>query len=129
MASDLKVPETSISESKSPIIYLSKEAAFGYVKEELQKVDNVRKAGIKEIEEVICDAGKKADNNYASLGRFKKAQEQHQLAEEVLFIGVVAALSGFVTYSAHSLFQWLYKRLKKSFSQKKVNHGGTDSGE
>jgi hypothetical protein len=123
--SNLKAPEVSISEPKGRIS-LSKEAAFNYVKEELQKVENIRKAGIKEIEEVIRDANEKIDNNYASLEDFQKAQKKHEIAELVLFVGVVSALSGFAAYSASSLFQWLYKRLKKASSKKKLHDGDNE---
>jgi hypothetical protein len=42
----------------------------------------------------------------------------------VLFVGVVSALSGFAAYSATSLFQWLYKRLRKASSKKNFNDEG-----
>jgi hypothetical protein len=122
-ASTLKVPKASISEPKERI-FLSKEVAFSQLKEDLQNVENIRKAGIKEIEEVIRDASEKIDNNYASLERFRKAQKKHEIAELLLFVGVVSALSGFAAYSASSLFQWLYKRLRKASSKKNFNDGG-----
>jgi hypothetical protein len=122
-ASALKVPEVSSSEPKG-CISLSKTVAFNHLKEDLQKVENIRKAGIKEIEEVIRDASEKIDNKCASLEHFQKAQKKHELAELVLFVGVVSALSGFAAYSATSLFQWLYKRLRKASSKKNFNDEG-----
>jgi len=122
-ASALKVPEVSSSEPKGRIS-LSKTVAFNHLKEDLQKVENIRKAGIKEIEEVIRDASEKFDNKCASLEHFQKAQKKHELAELVLFVGVVSALSGFAAYSATSLFQWLYKRLRKASSKKNFNDEG-----
>jgi hypothetical protein len=122
-ASTLKVPGVSISEPKGHI-FLSKEVAFNHLKEKLQKVENIRKAGIKEIEEVIHDAKEKIDNNYASLEHFQKAQKKHELVELVLFVGVVSALSGFAAYSASSLFQWVYKRLRKASIKKNFNDEG-----
>src|SRR5271170_145925 len=122
-ASDLKAPEVSNSEPKGRI-FLSKEAAFSQLKEDLQKVENIRKAGIKEIEVVIRDASEKIDNNYASLEHFQKAQKKHEVAELVLFVGVVSALSGFAAYSGSSLFQWLYRRLRKPSSKQNFNDGG-----
>src|SRR5271169_831150 len=92
-AADTKLP-ADISEVNTPL-YVSKEAAFNHVKEELQKVENVRSAGIEAIEEVIWGASKKADNYYATLDHFKKARKKHEIAEVVLSIGVASALTGF----------------------------------
>jgi len=121
-ASDLKVSAIHISEPKTPI-YVSKEAAFNYVKQELQEVENVRKAGIEEIETAIWDASQNADNHYATLDQLSKAHKKHEVVKLVVFVGVVGALSGF---AAHSFFQWFFRKLMKTLGKKKLNDGASE---
>jgi len=120
---DVNASVIYISEPKTPI-YVSKETAFSYVKEELQKVEIFRKAGIEEIERAIRDASQNADNHYVTLDHLNQNQKKRQMLGPVVFAGVASALSSFI---AHTLIHWVLKiEFKKNSSKETLNEGGNE---
>ena len=109
----LKVPEISISEPKTPI-YIPKEWALNYLKEEFQQVQSRRQAGIEKIQGVKKDSFEQAEKYHAILTHYHKARRIHEIAEVAVFRGVAIAVVSFVVIGATSVFNWIWKRRNRS---------------
>jgi hypothetical protein len=117
-ASDLEVPSISISEPKRPI-YVTKEDALEYVKNELAMVKDYRKTSFEKMEESKKISQEKAANYHVTLDYLENAQRKHEIAENVMFAAAMTTLASFIVYGGHRLFRWVSRRREQT-------HGRTD---
>lgn len=117
-ASDLEVPLISVSEPKRPI-YVTKEDALEYVKNELAIVKEYRKSSFKKMEESKKSSREKAANYHVTLDYLESAQRKHEIAENVMFVAALTSLASFIVYGGHRLFRWVSRRREQT-------HGRTD---
>jgi len=111
-ASDLEAPTISISEPKS--VYVSREAALSYVQKEFQAVEDLRKTSFATMEETFKKSAEEAENYRATLDHYQRSQRRHEMAENVLFAGALAALTGFFAYGGLRVVRWVLEKLKRT---------------